>query len=438
MKSRKTNAIENLFFNNKFLMVFSLVMAIVLWTVVKLNYNEKSTRVFTDLKVSLNFSQAEDRDFFPFYDEDDLRVTVEVSGRSYNINAYSLQRDDITVEANAGYVDSAGYKTILPSVSIENKKVDIVRITPQSFEVYFDQKVTETFNVEARLLNKAAELENEGYIVGQPVPSLSTVDVTGPAKVLDKIEKVYFDAKLNKKQLPLTSTTELDAVISYDLQDERTAKYLVCENIGKGGNNATVTVPVNRVITVEPVVKFVNQPAYLDEHPPKVTITPAQVKLSYNADEGTEAPASLNIGTVDFRTLSNTVNRLTMKADEKNVQLIDGVNEFSVRIDLSDFSSELIDATKSNVVFLNQQENFKYTADLENIGLDKVKVIGPAPSLKKLQPEDLQLEINVSSLSRPSANAHALDITNISIQSKSINDCWISGEYRARVQMIAK
>ncbi len=436
MKKSKTNFFENLFYNNKFLMVFSLVMAIVLWAFVKVNYSEIATRVISDVKVTLETSN--ETDYIPFYNEEDLSVSVEVSGRSYNINTYSLKRDDIVVEATVPYVDSAGYKQITLTARAADNDVQVLRITPSIISVFYDRSTTQTFNVEARLLNEESQLQSEGYIIGQPVPSASTVDVTGPATVLEKIEKVYFDAKLNAKQLPLTATTELNATISYGLEHENEADFLVCEGIGNGGSTATVTVPVNRLATVDTTVKFVNQPAYFDENPPKISISPSQVRLSYNAEDGTDVPTAYNIGTVDFSTLQNKVNKLTLTADEKNVQLLDNVSAFDVRIDLSGFSSKLIDATKSNVVFLNQKAEYKYTANLEDIGLNRVRVIGSAASLKKLQPEDLQIEINVSALSRPSNIAHAVKITNISIQSKSVNDCWISGSYRARVQMVEK
>ena len=437
MNNRKTNFFEKVFYSNKFLMVFSLLLAIILWAIVKANYSETTTRVITDVKVDLDTSLAQENDYMPFYDADDLNVAIEVSGRSYNINTYSLKHDDISIEATSGYIDAAGYKTLYLTAHVEGNDIEVVKITPSFITVFFDRSATETFNVEARVLNDSAKLENEGYIIGQPVPSEKTVDITGPVTVLAKINKVFFDAKLNNDQLPLTSTVSVDAAISYDLDHERENSFLVCENVGTGGSKATVTIPVNRVATVETSVKFVNQPAYFDENPPKVTISPAQVKLSYNADE-TEEPTTYNNGTVDFHTLQNKVNTQTFERDEKNMQLIDEVSEFKVSIDLSSFSSIQIDATKSNVVFLNQQSDYKYTASLDDVGLDKVLVIGPAASLKKITPEDLQIEINVSSLTRPSSLAHAVKITNISIQSEDVNDCWISGNYRARVSMTAK
>ena len=45
MSKSKKSKVESLFYNNKFLMVFSVVMAILLWATVKINYSEELTRV---------------------------------------------------------------------------------------------------------------------------------------------------------------------------------------------------------------------------------------------------------------------------------------------------------------------------------------------------------------------------------------------------------
>ena len=62
---------------------------------------------------------------------------------------------------------------------------------------------------------------------------------------------------------------------------------------------------MNREATVETTVKFSNQPAYFDENPPAVTISPAKVKISLNAEDDSEELSSFNVGTVDFHTLKN-------------------------------------------------------------------------------------------------------------------------------------
>lgn len=434
MKHEKIRFFEKLFYNNKFLMVFSVVLAIILWAVVKVNYSETTTRTISDVKITLDTKLAAENDFSAFTGQNGLYADVEVSGKAYNINTYSLTRDDIQLDAASGYIDAPGYKTMNLSAKINEPDVNLVRISPSSVTVFFDRVRTETFNVEARLTNDPASLANSGYIIGQPVPSVNTVRVSGPATVLEKIEKVYFEATLDETALPLTSTTEVFARIAFDLDRERDAGYLTCENVGTDANPASVTIPVNRESTVETTVKFVNQPSFFDETPPKFSVSPQHVTVVYNADESLSP--SFNVGTIDFRKLSNKVNTFTFQVDESEAALLkDEIQSFVVQVDLSNFSAREIDATQSNVVYLNQAQGTHYKANLSGKGLEKVKLIGPAASLSKITPEMLQIEINVSALNPARTGAQTIKITNISIASDEINDCWVYGSYKASVQM---
>ena len=200
-------------------------------------------------------------------------MDVTVSGRALDINQYSLSKDKIVIEATSGYVDSAGYKT-MTLMPVLDSDVNIVKISPSTITVYFDRMRSAQVNVEAKLTNDMEELVGDGYTVGQLAPSVNTANVSGPATVVDNLKKVYFEATVNSDLLPLTATKEVAAQISYALDKERDSQFLVCENVGTDANPATVTIPVSKVSTVPTTVKFVNQPSYFDEQPPKVKISP--------------------------------------------------------------------------------------------------------------------------------------------------------------------
>ena len=188
MKKDK-KAFDKLFYNNKFVLAFSILLALVFWTTVKINYSDNTTRTVSDVKISLDSSFAKENDFVPFIDSDKLTVDVEISGKSYAINSKSFSKDDIIVEASSGYIDSAGYKVINLSAKTTENDVTVVSINPSTITVFFDRKASGTFNVEAKLNNDLDSLVEDGYRVGQPVASLSTVDVSGPASVVEKIKE---------------------------------------------------------------------------------------------------------------------------------------------------------------------------------------------------------------------------------------------------------
>ena len=437
MKNKKFS-FEKLFYNNKFLFVFSLLLAIALWTAVKVNFSGETTRTISDVKVTLDSTLAQVNDFVAFVSEEDLHVDVNVTGKSYDISSSSFSKSNITIEAVCGYVDSAGYKVINLTARSDDTDVSITSIYPSSVTVFFDREITDTFNVEARLDNGTDKLSSGNFVVGQPVASMSTVDVTGPATVVKNIKKVIFEAKLDDKELPLTSTKDVNAKLVYELENERGAQFLKCNSVDDKANPATITIPVSAFKTVSTAVKFVNQPAKYENEPPKVSINPQKVKISYNASEESESNA-LSVGTIDFRQLTNKLNRFTFTLDESNsANIVDGIDKFNVTIDFSSLSQKNLRQNPKNVVYLNQSDEYDYVIDEEKSNLDEIIIIGPAASLKKLTADDLQVEINVSKLNTNNSLKQKLEVSNISISNSKFKDCWVYGEYTAYVSAVKK
>lgn len=428
---------ERIFTNNKLMMLLSFVLAIVLWAVVKVNYSENATRVITDVRVTLDASLAAENDFVPFYDADTLSVDVEVSGKPFDINNYSLSREDIIIEATSGYIDAAGYRS-LTLTPVVDSGVNVVKVTPSAISVYFDRMRSAQVNVEAKLTNDLNTLVGDGFTVGQIAPSVNTASVSGPASVVDNLSKIYFEATVEDDKLPLKETTEVTAEISYALDKQRDSRFLVCDNVGTDANPATVTIPVYQVSTVPTTVKFVNQPASFDSKAPSFSITPAKVQISYTP--GGEDPTDFSVGTIDFSKLKNGVNKFRMAADETGAaQLYNATEtEFTVLVDLRGMQSKTLDATGCNVVFLNQAGGKKYTADLTGGELSRLQLIGPAASLDKLTADQLQIEINVSSLKTDTTAWQTVKVSNISIRAEGVDDCWVYGDYNARVRAQSK
>ena len=442
MNNSKKSIIERIVFNNRALMVFSVLMAIVIWATVKINYSEEVTRTLSDVKINITASVDEGAELSAFIDESELYCDVTVKGKSYDINSYSLSKDGIIVEATGAYVDSAGYRVLNLSAKTADggiADIEITKISPSSISVYYDRKTTDTFNVEAKLQNELSSLTEGEYAVGQPVPSMNTVDVTGPATILNRLSKVYFTAQIKEDNLPLTSSKNLPAKITFDLENEDEAKYLVCEGINSESNPATVTVPVYVTKEVETAVKFVNQPAVFSEKVEAVAISPKKVMISYNPQES-ENFDKLYVATIDFSKISNKMNNFEFPVDEKlGVNLVDkSLEKFVVSVNMSEMSSKTLDTAPTKVVFLNQVEDYSYSVNFANSNLDEIVLIGPAESLEKITADDIQVEINVSSLSVNSRIAQKVKVSNISIQSDEVDDCWVYGEYEAVLSINAK
>ena len=430
----KSGIFEKIFYNNKLLLVFCIILSITLWTAVKINVSDNTSRTISDVKVTIDTALLEENDFKVFAEEEDLYVDVKVSGKSYNINSYSLTENEIIVEATTGYVDASGYRILNLTGRTTDTDVSVTGLTPSTITVFFDKEAKETFNVEAKLTNGAADLSKEGYVVGQPVASMSTVEVSGPASVLEKLNKVYFEATVDESEIPLTVTKEIAADISFDLESERGSQFLLCNGVmaEDDANTATVTIPVYRVKNVKTAVKFINEPKDFDKNNAPVLINPSEVEISYNP-KGNEDIETLNVGTVDFRQLDNKVNTLEFVLDAKTSANIINTQQsvFTVTVDMSGMSKRVFEEVPGKIVALNSKDGYDYSVSLTNGGLNNIVIIGPKESLDKITVDDLQVEVNVSSLNVDKKTPQKAEVSNISIISEDINDCWVYGSYNS-------
>ncbi len=435
MKNQNSNKslIDRLFYNNRFLAVFCAVMSVVLWATVKINYSADTQRTVSDVKVNMS-ETSENLDFTAFVSPEDLLVDVEISGKAYNINAKALTKDDIVVEASNTFVDSAGYKSITLTARVADTAsgdFEITKITPSVITVYYDRKVTDTFNVIARLENDVEVTVKKGFTLGEAVPSMNTVDVTGPATILSGLKNVYFDAVIDESKLPLASSEELPAKLSYPVSRESDSKYLTCTSVDNEANPATVTLPVYATKTVPVTVKFINQPK--DMETPEFSVYPSEVEIIYNPKD--EAKFSeFSAGTIDFRKLDNTYNSFTIKIDHEKIPVKltnKDISGFEIGVDLSGYSKKKVSYSVANVLYLNKQEGMVYSLE-EGQGPGEITVIGPSDNINKIKSDDIRIEINVSALNVSRARGQLLE-ANITVDNSKYKDCWVYGEYQAYV-----
>lgn len=441
MKKAKKGLAERLIYNNKFLLLFSVFAAILLWATVKINYSTDTTRVVSEVKVTLSSTSQQDSGYKYFVDDEDLYVDVEISGKAYNINPNSVSKDDIIVTTSEVYADSAGYKVLSLNArfanAIGNRNAQIVSVTPSTIAVYYDMEVTETVNVEAVLTNSRDSLLSEGYSVGNPVPSMNTLDITGPATVLSQLNKVYFQATIDEDSLPLTTTATVSADIRYDFNSNVDSHYLTYE-IAES-NPPTVTVTVKSEKEVPTAVKFINEPSAYSAADSNIRIDPQMVTILCNTGNADNYDRYI-VKTVDFRELKNDKNVFEVTAEESsNPNLLsEEISSFTVTVDFSSMKSRGIAGAGENIVLVNDNKDFDYDVDLTGGGLENICFIGPAASLAKITAEDIQIEINVSGLDLARSGSQVLEVSNISIQNEEISDCWAYGKYTATVTATAK
>ena len=423
--NRENSRLRRLLHNNKFLLAASILMAIVIWASIKINYNDTATRTITDVKVTLDASIAEESEYSAYYDEQDLYVDLVVSGRSFDINAYALSRDDVVVDAVVGYVDGTGVKTINLTPRVNIAGVEIVKITPATVTIFFDKEQTVEMDAEARLSNPAVAAD--GYVVEKPVPTPSKVTVTGPASVLQQTDKhLYFDVNLEAGR-ELNRTLELEAQVKFEPAGSNT-RFLKF-----GVDKPIVNIPVKRVLDVVATVEFTHAPAAFDADRMKssdqLKIEPENVTIL--TAPSADTPLTISIGEIDFSTLKNEKKVMEIKPSYGTFR--DPDQSFTVTIDFSGYDLRKLDLSGANVTFVPADESFELIRNT----LTSVTVIGPKTSLSKIDTEKIEIQVDASALDPAAVGRQTAPVTISLKPDVVLDDCWLYGTYTLPVRAAA-
>lgn len=438
MKKGKKSLSEKLIYNNKFVMLVSVTLAIAIWVSVKINYSTDITRVVSDVRISLNTSMLSETGYKYFVDDEQLYVDVEISGKAYDINSNVISKDDIIVTATETFVDFAGNKQLSLNARIEggNGSAQIVSVMPSSITVYYDREVTDTFRAEPRLTNDEETLINEDYLLSGLFVSDNMVEVTGPESVLSQIETVYFTSTVDDSVLPLTKSVSLESQVEYKFKgtvDPGLLRWLKVE-----GETPKVNVVVKAIKNIPTAIKYINNPSAYKPGDDNVRIDPENVIILASAESSS---TSYLVHTINFTELSNKKNEFeyTLSEVQSKEKLSDeSITSFKVTIDFSELSSKKFKPEHCDVIFVGENEGYDYDFDFSTFENEEIIVIGPKDSLSEISAKDIKIEIDVENLIQARNSKKDIEISNISIVSEQKADCWVYGSYTATVTATVK
>lgn len=425
---KKKQRISDLFYDNRFLLVFSVVVAAAFWLFATVELGvETEEEITKTVNLSSAFEQIEDNlNLHAFGVEDEIEVEITVSGKKYIVNSDSVV-NDIDVLIDTSNVTSAGNGTLYFKVSSkdDNLVYDIIDISPDKMNIYFDYYGEKDLVIEPEIEFNGVPAE-EGYIIGEyffPDES-SRVKVTGPASEVNKISRVVARAKVNgglhenkNVDAELVALTENGEIVQNNI------------DFGKQSETVKVTIPVYKTATLPLSCKFVNSPLnYVVNMPFEVEISPAEALVGV-PEKKLEGMTTLDIDTIDFSLLNKGINVFTVNASEvENVEFLDDTQVFTVTVTVKDVVSGTFQAP-NNIEYINAPEGVDVDNDVELLQLDFVEltVIGPDASVESLDYENLTLSVDLRNIVKGAKGEFTVPVV--------LKDdyCWIYGEYTATV-----
>uniref|UniRef100_UPI0015BB5228 hypothetical protein n=1 Tax=uncultured Eubacterium sp. TaxID=165185 RepID=UPI0015BB5228 len=148
-KKKKRFSFSDLVYNDKYLIVLSIFLSVVVWIGSSLSVgtdDTKTIKVNAPIELSSKLSSQLGMQYYSLQDSVDISVTL--SGQKYVIGQVTAQDLNITFDTSA--VNRTGNQTIPIRVTNKSKRLDFTvdSVYPSYIEGFFDVNTTKTFDVD--------------------------------------------------------------------------------------------------------------------------------------------------------------------------------------------------------------------------------------------------------------------------------------------------
>ncbi len=418
--------ISDLFYDNRFLFIFSLIVAVGFWLVASVEFSTEITKTISNIPVQIDYGIIEENFGLEAFGQTKFSVDVSVSGKKYVVDSDDI-KDDIVVKASTS-VSTPGTQKLKLEVSTKSERpaYEIVglfenNVPVSEFEVYFDYPKTKEFLIEPDITINDNSVE-EGYHLGDFIfQEANKVSVSGPESQVNSIEKIVASGVVDDV---LTSNTTVNAVLTAVTKNGMSIGYT---KFDRKSDYIQITLPVYKISTLPAECGFVNIPSdYINNFPFEVKVEPATVKFGI-PEKKLDGISGIEITSIDFSELHSGINTFTVYAsDISGVVVLDGTETFNVTVNVSNVDTASVEVSQ-NVKFNNMPSG--KTVELVSLDFTDITLYGPKDSLAKISADSVALIADLK-------NTEEIDQGEVKVPvSFSTNDCWSYGTHYATVRI---
>lgn len=411
----------NLFEKDVFIKIGSLIAAIVIWFIISVTDTPVIDSVLykVPVTVSLEGTYAEAHGYQAMSISEES-VTVYIRGNRGEIG--NLKSEDLIAVASADNVMYAmEYPLPLEVKCTTGKEFEVTKIEPANVRVDFDRIVTKEVSIKPRLSGLKA---SDGYIMGEEediviVPD--TVNVTGPAEIVDSITDAAVVIDENKT---LTGTTDFK---TGSLSFYNDSKLIVDENERLSFNKSefTVHVPVYEIHTIALDFKITNAPESFDADAFKKMLQMSVTELEVAVlSENFVDRDSIDIGTIDMRE-ADIGKEFSFKTSDflpEGYEDLNNVRFVTVTVPSTGLIRRSIHITNSSIQLVNTPAQYDF--NLITSGVTPI-FIGPEDSMEQLTYIDVIAQVDMIGLNME--GDHQNQKLPVTFLIPSYSDIWCIG-----------
>ena len=414
-RSKKKLSFSRLFGNKRFSLVFSILLAFVIWAVMMYsNTDDTQSWRIEDVPITLEYTNSAVEAGYKIYDTDKSSVSVSVSGNALTVRQVKAENLDV-VATITGSVQK-GNNTISLSARKRSGSMNdftVTSIDPGTIEVYIDIPAEKTLPIENGISASVAE----NYYMPTPQFSNETITVSGPEA---EVSRVVRAAAVYEFNAPLSETREFPAqVFLYDSAGEIVESPYLSASLSSV--DVRIQVLWQQSIPLQPT--FVNRPALFSNR--YYTLSPDSVTLAGSKD-AFNTLTSITLAPFDFSKLNLSTGSYMVEIPSlEGFTSISGEKRTTIRFNLSGYSEKWF--TVNEVSILNQPTDRDVEIYDQSVS---VMVVGPTEDVEALEDSALSATLNLSSVE--TTGTMELPIT---ISVSGTNACWVYGTYKVAVDI---
>ncbi len=208
---------KNFYKSNTFLVIISIITAILIWIYVVYEVNPMYETWINDIPIGCtNTSSAFDDGSLVIMGENKNLikngVTMDIRVRGKRSVVSSLTKNNFTCSVDMLTVTRNGIYTLKPYIESEISGLEILKTTPYSLKIKVENIEQKDFAVDI----KTAGTVPDGYSVDNVINHNETVKITGAGSVIDSIKRV--EAVLDYDTIDVKSTETAAKIFFYDAE----------------------------------------------------------------------------------------------------------------------------------------------------------------------------------------------------------------------------
>ncbi|MBE6816101.1 MAG: hypothetical protein E7520_00145 [Ruminococcaceae bacterium] len=419
--NKKGFSIRRLIFNDKYLIITSIILAVIVWVVTSLNIGTDETKTIkVDVPIKLGDEVSEQLGMQYYTLQDTIELNITITGAKYAIG--QVTENDLSIKFDTSNVNRTGEQSIPILVTKSTKKLDftVSSIYPSSVDAYFDVNEAKTFDLYLRYNENAAA---DGYTFGQPVLSEDKVIISGPKTYVDKVDRAVVDVDFASDQkLKEPYTSECAITVEGTGVEASYLKFSPKDAENNYITTVSVTLPILKVAKLPVSISIDDKPKDFDEK---------DISISYEVDSieaGVLESAnikSVDIGSVSFSELKKGRNEFTFDVTAlEGVSVLDSeLKDIKVVVRIAgDYTAKTVTLNPSDIKIAGVSNDKK--ASLSNLSSRRVTVYVPTENAK----DDITLSAKCDLGDNDESGTYPLTFTVNGNAS-----AWVYGEYTADV-----